>query len=122
MNIRYVAVLLCRKATIALTLTSLSVGFAAAQMAGGGMMGGGMMGRYNNGAPAPDLQSPAGRIYSQTCAQCHALPSPVQHTAAQWPGVVQRMERFMQSSGRPVPSSKTLETIIVYLKDHAAGQ
>ena len=115
---------LAARTTILLTLILLGVGPAAAQMMGGGMMGGGMMsgeGRPEN-QPPPDLQSSAGRAYARTCAQCHALPSPEQHTAAQWPGVVRRMERIMLSTGRPMPSHKTLEVIVKYLQDHAGGQ
>jgi len=109
---------------VLLTLGLLGTGLASAQMMGGGMMGGGMMGggeRSENG-PAPDLRSSAGRAYAQTCAQCHALPNPRQHTATQWPGVVRRMERIMLSTGRPMPSHKTLEVIVRYLQDHADGQ
>jgi len=110
---------------VALMLAISCVDFAAAQMMGGGMMGGGMMG---GGGPSeigpapPDLQSSAGRAYARTCAQCHSLPRPSQHTADQWPEVVRRMERIMLSTGRPMPSPKTMAEIVGYLKDHAANR
>ncbi|MEJ2688042.1 MAG: hypothetical protein P8124_12760 [Gammaproteobacteria bacterium] len=109
---------------VLLTLGLLGTGPACAQVMGGGMMGGGMMGGGggSESGPPPDLQSSAGRAYARTCAQCHALPSPRQHTAAQWPGVVRRMERIMLSTGRPMPSRQTLEVIVKYLQDHAESQ
>ncbi|MBI3902409.1 MAG: hypothetical protein HY306_05615 [Nitrosomonadales bacterium] len=47
------------------------------------------------------------------CTQCHKLPNPSQHTAAQWPGVIARMMTYMQTgSGRTLPEEKERENII----------
>jgi len=68
-----------------------------------------------------DLDSPAGQSFQATCAQCHALPDPAQHTAAQWPGVVARMQHNMAVMGRPAPDPETLARIMAFLERHALG-
>lgn len=68
-----------------------------------------------------DLDSPAGRSFQATCAQCHALPDPAQHSAAQWPGVVARMQHNMAVMGRPAPDPETLARIMAFLEHHALG-
>jgi len=116
------------------------------QMMSGGMMGGGMMGggMMSVRAPSakeldillaylqqhaqkpltasyPDLDSPAGQAFRATCSQCHALPDPTQHTAADWPGVVGRMQRNMAVMGKTVPDAMTIKEIVGFLQHHAAG-
>lgn len=66
-----------------------------------------------------DLDTPAGKLFDDTCSQCHVLPDPRQHTADEWPAVVQRMTRNMELMGRPVPDRGALETVLVYLQKHA---
>ena len=70
-------------------------------------------------ATAKGLDTPAGRAFSETCSQCHALPDPVQHTAADWPVVVLRMQRNMVAMGKPVPAQSTLDAIGTYLQKYA---
>ncbi len=48
----------------------------------------------------PDIHTPAGRIYSIACAQCHVLPDPRRHTAREWPAIVERMRRNMAWANR----------------------
>ena len=43
----------------------------------------------------PALKTRDGEIFSIACSQCHALPDPSQHTAAEWPSIVKRMQRHM---------------------------
>ncbi len=69
-----------------------------------------------------DLDSPAGRAFRATCAQCHALPDPMQHTADEWPGVVDRMRRNMSVMGKPAPSEATIGEIVGLLQHHARGK
>lgn len=38
-----------------------------------------------------DLSAPAGILFEATRSLCHVLPDPKQHTADEWPGVVERM-------------------------------
>lgn len=48
----------------------------------------------------PDMHTPAGRIFSIACTQCHVLPDPRRHTANEWPAVVERMQRNMAWANR----------------------
>lgn len=112
-------------------------------MSGGGMMGGGMMGVSAPNARElntlmdylqqhaqqpidmtryPDLDSPPGRAFQGTCAQCHALPDPRQHTSLEWPAVVARMQRNMSAMGRPVPDEPTMREIVGFLQRHAPNR
>ena len=43
----------------------------------------------------PALKTRAGEAFSIACSQCHALPDPRRHTAAEWLPVVKRMQRHM---------------------------
>lgn len=66
-----------------------------------------------------DLDTPAGRAFQSACSRCHALPDPRQHTAAEWPAVVERMTRNMQAMGKAVPERETLAGIVAFLQNHA---
>lgn len=70
----------------------------------------------------PELATPAGRTFQTTCARCHALPDPQQHTAEEWPGVVARMTQNMAVMGKTVPEEKTVGEIIGFLQRHASNQ
>ena len=72
-----------------------------------------------NKATAKELGTPAGKAFSETCSECHALPDPAQHTAADWPAVVLRMKRHMVAMGKPVPAQSTLDAIGTYLQKYA---
>lgn len=48
------------------------------------------------------LATPRGRSFRQACQQCHALPDPARHTAAEWPRVVARMTTNMAWMNRVV--------------------
>jgi len=67
----------------------------------------------------PELATAAGRAFQTTCAQCHALPDPKQHSANEWPGVVARMQQNMRTMGKPVPDEKALGEIIGFLQHNA---
>ena len=55
----------------------------------------------------PDLKSPEGRSFTLACGQCHALPDPKRHSAAEWPAVVERMQRNMALLNVVVPSKRS---------------
>lgn len=65
--------------------------------------------------------SPDAKLFNHYCSQCHALPSPAQHTAAEWPSVVARMRAQMQEVSQPVqvPDPPELEKIIAFLQKNA---
>ena len=73
-------------------------------------------------AKYPDLNTAAGEPFRATCARCHALPDPVQHTAGEWPAVVARMQHNMTVMGRAVPDQTALSEIIAFLQQHAHDQ
>ena len=50
----------------------------------------------------PEVNLPEGRSFKLACEQCHVLPDPMRHTAAEWPGVVARMEKNMLWMNRVV--------------------
>jgi hypothetical protein len=74
----------------------------------------------------PALATPAGQAFSIACSQCHALPDPQQHTAREWPTVVERMKRHMAWTNvivgppelKTTPELKTNE-IVELLKRYA---
>jgi hypothetical protein len=51
------------------------------------------------------LGTEEGRMFQSACNQCHELPDPAAHRAAEWPVVVQRMQENMQWMNRVVGSS-----------------
>jgi hypothetical protein len=52
----------------------------------------------------PEAFRPAGEAFRLACQQCHVLPDPKRHTAAEWRAVVARMERNMLWMNRVVGS------------------
>ena len=72
----------------------------------------------------PDPGSRGARLLERYCTQCHNLPGPGMHTAAEWPQVVRRMNGRMQmmSGGMmgggmmnvSAPSAAELNTLIEY--------
>ena len=74
----------------------------------------------------PDVNSPAGESFRRACGQCHALPDPRRHSAAEWPAVVARMQKNMEwmnrvVGSRPIPGEPQLkiEEINAFLIRHA---
>ncbi len=67
----------------------------------------------------------AGRMFAEACSQCHALPDPSQHTAEEWPPVVERMrdnlEWMNRVQGGPDPREPQLSVprIVRFLQQHA---
>ncbi len=62
----------------------------------------------------PEVNAPSGEAFRLACGQCHALPDPQRHTAAQWPAVVARMQKNMEWMNRvvgskPVPGEPQLK-------------
>jgi len=50
------------------------------------------------------------------CAQCHKLPFPDQHRAADWPRVVERMEGNIRATHRRMPNQAEREAILGYFQ------
>ena len=74
----------------------------------------------------PDVYQPAGEAFRLACNQCHVLPDPQRHTAAEWRAVVARMQENMAWMNRVVGSKALpgepqlrLDEINAFLAKHA---
>ena len=67
----------------------------------------------------PDLDTPAGIAFLQTCSRCHSAPDPKQHTSAEWPSVVQRMVHNMKIMRKQIPDQKKVDLVTEFLQKHA---
>jgi cytochrome c2 len=74
----------------------------------------------------PDVNRPSGEAFRLACNQCHVLPDPQRHTAAEWRSVVARMQENMEWMNRvvgtkPVPGEPELrvEEINAFLAKYA---
>lgn len=64
------------------------------------------------------LPEGAGRAtFSKMCSRCHALPDPRQHSTADWPAVVMRMEQRMDQMKVARPGQGQVTEIILYLQE-----
>ena len=52
----------------------------------------------------PEVNRPSGEAFRLACNQCHVLPDPKRHTAAEWRAVVARMQENMEWMNRVVGS------------------
>jgi len=52
----------------------------------------------------PEVNRPSGEAFRVACNQCHTLPDPQRHTAAEWRSVVARMQENMEWMNRVVGS------------------
>lgn len=73
----------------------------------------------------PDPNDRGATLLVLYCAQCHDLPTPLMHTAAEWQDVVKRMQERMQT-GRGgmlarviMPPKKDWEILTDYVTSHA---
>jgi cytochrome c5 len=71
----------------------------------------------------PDPESRGAKLVVLYCRQCHNLPDPAMHSAAEWPAVAERMfhrtDRMSGTMGIESPSQKDRTAIVNYLKAHA---
>ncbi len=71
----------------------------------------------------PEPGSAGARILVQFCTQCHALPSPSMHGAADWPGVTRRMwvriDMMAGGLGVRIPNTSERAQLLAYLQRHA---
>jgi hypothetical protein len=67
-----------------------------------------------SGATLPEGRGRA--VFSETCSRCHALPDPRQHSPADWPAVVMRMEQRMQQMKVAGASPDQTREILAYLQ------
>ena len=74
----------------------------------------------------PEVNRPSGEAFRLACQQCHVLPDPKRHTAAEWPAVVARMQQNMEWMNRVVGSKPDpdepqlrIDQINAFLKKYA---
>jgi cytochrome c5 len=67
-----------------------------------------------SGAALPE--GPGRSTFSRMCSRCHALPDPRQHSTADWPAVVTRMEQRMDQMKVDRPGQGQVSEIILYLQ------
>lgn len=106
------------RAFMLFVLLSSLPGVSSAGMMGGGM--GGMMGSQPSPPPPPaknaEPQVRKGyKLVRTYCIQCHQAPNPRQHTSAEWPVVMVRMQGYMQQQHRPLPTNADRKLILDYL-------
>lgn len=74
-------------------------------------------------ADLPEPRSASATLIAKYCAQCHALPTPLMHSATDWPGVTRRMwlrmERLPRELNVQVPTSAERYTLLGYLTANA---
>lgn len=70
----------------------------------------------------PSPRSKGAILFAATCAQCHALPDPRQHTTQEWPQVVARMRKNMVVMRKAAPDAATLRMITEFLQDAARAK
>lgn len=81
-----------------------------------------MQGHAMHEADASALPAGEGADVFQTmCSRCHALPDPMQHTPAEWPGVVARMRQNMETMNVEPITDAEAQAIIRYLEGAAGG-
>lgn len=67
----------------------------------------------------PEPESAGAKLVKQYCANCHAPPLPVAHTAKEWPNVIYRMqERRRSKAYKRMPDEERSE-LLAYLQKHA---
>lgn len=59
---------------------------------------------------------PDAALYVQICSRCHETPSPAAHTAAEWPGVVGRMDANMPRMGVEPMTAEERARIVSFLE------
>jgi len=75
----------------------------------------------------PEHDSRGAKLLQRYCTQCHELPGPGHHTAAEWPAVLERMLLLMDVSQRfrglmgniAAPSADERAALGAYLEAHA---
>lgn len=61
-------------------------------------------------------QSEGGRLFKQTCSQCHALPAPGLHTPQEWKQIVERMRGHVLTMNKYVITEQEKQNILEFLE------
>ncbi len=73
----------------------------------------------------PDADGHGATLLTLYCVQCHDLPTPLMHSAGEWPAIIDRMQGHMASHHGGMlahvimPSQKDWQTLRGYMTDNA---
>ncbi|RMH62715.1 MAG: hypothetical protein D6678_00510 [Zetaproteobacteria bacterium] len=76
-------------------------------------------GQGGGGHEYPEMDSRAFNVFARQCSQCHAPPMPDKHTAAEWPGIIARMQQHRVQRSLPPIDAADMGEIRDYLTRHA---
>jgi len=66
-----------------------------------------------------DTSSEPFRLFQSICTQCHTLPDPRQHTAEEWPTIVNKMKQNIVSMVKVRTTDTNMQKIMTFLQEHA---
>lgn len=69
----------------------------------------------------PETDSPAEKMLLARCGRCHVAPHPDDHSAEEWPAIIQRMQVRMRSKGYPPLDKVEMALLLGYLQRHAGA-
>lgn len=69
----------------------------------------------------PDPESAGAKVLKEHCSSCHGAPSPVVHTAEEWPNIVYRMQEHRRMNGYTLIVPEQEQQLLDYLKQYAKG-
>lgn len=64
------------------------------------------------------MQVPGYREAKIICSQCHQMPFSDQHIPSAWPGVIARMESYIQAGKRRMPTPHEREAILNFFQNN----
>lgn len=76
-----------------------------------------LQGRDSALPESPHTSAPA--AFREVCVRCHALPDSKRYTAAEWPAVVELMDKYTRVLEKPPITNAERAEIVDYLKRHA---
>ncbi len=72
-------------------------------------------------SPGQLTEGPGRDLFIEQCSFCHDTPSPSAHTAAEWNGIVVRMQANMAAMGAEPLTGEQSEQIAAYLRSQAGA-
>jgi cytochrome c5 len=72
-------------------------------------------------SPGELTEGPGAEVFVEQCSICHDTPSPAAHSAAEWNGVVVRMQANMALMGVEPLTDEQSERIAAYLRSQAGA-
>ncbi|MBI4544093.1 MAG: hypothetical protein HY703_02730 [Gemmatimonadetes bacterium] len=110
---------LARQSLVLSAVSEEGAGAAAAPLAGVSARARVQVQPLNRRRLGPDTMSHGFHRYLQRCFGCHARPAPGLHTAAEWAGVLDRMDSNMAAAGLLRLSREDRMAILRFLGAHS---